>query len=83
MEGTLSCGRWEYILGQVKGIDGGLHEPWSMRFNSIQREEPYPPLTSKTIRGSVTLKAKLLEFNSCPGDEKKNERVKQPRPSSL
>ena len=30
---------------KLKGIDGGLHKRWSMWFNSIQRAEPYQPLT--------------------------------------
>jgi hypothetical protein len=31
---------------KLKGIDGGPHKRWSMWFNSKQREEPYPGLTS-------------------------------------
>ena len=31
---------------KLKGIDGGPHKRWSMWFNSRQREEPYPGLTS-------------------------------------
>ena len=31
---------------KLKGIDGGPHKRWSMWFNSMQREEPYQPLTS-------------------------------------
>ena len=31
---------------KLKGIDGGPHKRWSMWFNSKQREEPYPVLTS-------------------------------------
>ncbi len=31
---------------KLKGIDGGPHKRWSMRFNSKQRAEPYHPLTS-------------------------------------
>ncbi len=31
---------------KLKGIDGGPHKRWSMWFNSMQREEPYLPLTS-------------------------------------
>ncbi len=31
---------------KLKGIDGGPHKRWSMWFNSKQREEPYPDLTS-------------------------------------
>ncbi len=30
---------------KLKGIDGGPHKRWSMWFNSMQREEPYLPLT--------------------------------------
>ena len=32
---------------KLKGIDGGPHKRWSMWFNSMVREEPYPGLTSK------------------------------------
>jgi hypothetical protein len=31
---------------KLKGIDGDPHKRWSMWFNSMQREEPYLPLTS-------------------------------------
>ena len=31
---------------KLKGIDGDPHKRWSMFFNSKQREEPYPLLTS-------------------------------------
>ena len=31
---------------KLKGIDGGPHKRWSMWFNSTQRAEPYPALTS-------------------------------------
>ena len=31
---------------KLKGIDGGPHKRWRMWFNSKQREEPYPDLTS-------------------------------------
>ena len=30
---------------KLKRIDGGPHKQWSMWFNSMQREEPYPGLT--------------------------------------
>ena len=30
---------------KLKGIDGGPHKRWSMWFNSMVREEPYPGLT--------------------------------------
>ena len=30
---------------KLKGIDGDPHKRWSMWFNSIIREEPYPLLT--------------------------------------
>ncbi len=30
---------------KLKGIDGDPHKRWSMWFNSMQREEPYLPLT--------------------------------------
>ena len=30
---------------KLKEIDGGPHKRWSMLFNSMQREEPYHPLT--------------------------------------
>src|SRR5690606_41513788 len=32
---------------KLKGIDGDPHKRWSMWFNSMQREEPYLPLTSR------------------------------------
>jgi hypothetical protein len=34
---------------KLKGIDGGPHKRWSMWFNSMQREEPYQPLTSSEL----------------------------------
>jgi hypothetical protein len=30
---------------KLKGIDGDPHKRWMMWFNSMQREEPYLPLT--------------------------------------
>ena len=30
---------------KLKGIDGGPHKRWMMWINSMQREEPYLPLT--------------------------------------
>ena len=46
---------------ETKGIDGGPHKRWSMRFNSKQREEPYQVSTSsdnpriiRPLRGRVT-----------------------------
>src|SRR6476619_6805454 len=34
---------------KLKGIDGGPHKRWSMWFNSMQREEPYLPLTCREL----------------------------------
>ncbi len=34
---------------KLKGIDGAPHKRWSMWFNSMQREEPYLPLTSSEL----------------------------------
>ena len=34
---------------KLKGIDGGPHKRWSMLLNSMQREEPYPGLTSSGL----------------------------------
>ena len=36
-------GTWRVRL-KLKGIDGGPHKRWSMWFNSMIREEPYPGL---------------------------------------
>ena len=36
---------------KLKEIDGGPHKRWSMWFNSMQREEPYLPLTSWELAG--------------------------------
>ena len=46
---------------KLKGIDGGPHKRWSMWFNSMIREEPYPglnvrgrvPETAPSLRGRV------------------------------
>ena len=35
---------------KLKGIDGDPHKRWSMRLNSMQREEPYLGLTYSCIR---------------------------------
>ena len=37
---------------KLKGIDGGPHKQWSMRFNSKQRAEPYQGLTSPDNTGN-------------------------------
>ena len=46
---------------KLKGIDGGPHKRWSMWFNSMIREEPYPGLkVSEVFRdGSVRKDTKL------------------------
>src|ERR1700741_580024 len=38
---------------KLKGIDGGPHKRWSMWFNSMQREEPYQPLTWGVWDGEI------------------------------
>ena len=38
---------------KLKGIDGGPHKRWSMWFNSMVREEPYPGLNATDGRGNV------------------------------
>ena len=38
---------------KLKGIDGDPHKRWSMWFNSTQRAEPYPALTSLEPGGNV------------------------------
>ena len=38
---------------KLKGIDGGPHKRWSMWFNSMQREEPYLPLTCQEFSRDV------------------------------
>ena len=43
---------------KLKGIDGGPHKRWSMWFNSMVREEPYPGLTCTVMprrRGSPAM----------------------------
>jgi hypothetical protein len=34
---------------KLKGIDGGPHKRWMMWINSMQREEPYLPLTCQEL----------------------------------
>ena len=34
---------------KLKGIDGGPHKRWMMWINSMQREEPYLPLTCQEV----------------------------------
>jgi hypothetical protein len=38
---------------KLKGIDGDPHKRWMMWFNSMQREEPYLPLTCTEPRRDV------------------------------
>ena len=35
---------------KLKGIDGGPHKRWMMWINSMQREQPYLPLTCPEAR---------------------------------
>ena len=47
---------------KLKGIDGGPHKRWNMRFNSMLREEPYQGLTSR-----ADLLIEVLDMlGSCP-----------------
>jgi hypothetical protein len=39
---------------KLKGIDGDLHNQWSMWFNSRRTEEPYPGLTSYRFSSAET-----------------------------
>ena len=46
---------------KLKGIDGDPHKRWMMWINSMQREEPYLPLTCQEawLRGRVCPKGSL------------------------
>ncbi len=44
---------------KLKGIDGNLHNQWSMWFNSRRTEEPYPGLTFYRFR-SLEIETDLL-----------------------
>jgi hypothetical protein len=46
---------------KLKGIDGDLHNQWSMWFNSRRTEEPYPGLTFYRFR-SLEIEIDLLEI---------------------
>jgi hypothetical protein len=43
---------------KLKGIDGGPHKRWMMWINSMQREEPYLPLTCQELPGEIWLGAR-------------------------
>ncbi len=47
---------------KLKGIDGDPHKRWSMWFNSMQREEPYLPLTySELSRDGLVPSGTLIQ----------------------
>jgi len=44
---------------KLKGIDGDPHNRWIMRFNSMQREEPYQDLTYQESFGDERVNCKI------------------------
>jgi hypothetical protein len=50
---------------KLKGIDGDPHKRWMMWINSMQREEPYLPLTCQEARREAGVPEREPEHRCC------------------